>query len=153
MKITYKNGDLFYFSEKALAHGCNARGVMGSGVAKIVKEKYPEAYFAYRTAFETTGLQLGTTLWVKIGEKFIINAITQQDYGRKNKLYVSYDAIRKCIREINSVCFETQIPDGENITSVAFPKIGAGLANGDWEIIEKIIEEESIDFIPVVYCL
>ena len=34
-------------------------GVIGLWCGKIVKEKYPEAYFAYRTAFETTGLQLG----------------------------------------------------------------------------------------------
>ena len=35
---------------------------------------------------------------------------------------------------------------------VAMPKIGAGLANGDWDTISKIIEEESGHvWQPVVY--
>ena len=34
---------------------------------------------------------------------------------------------------------------------VAMPKIGAGLANGDWKTISSIIEEESKYFQPVAY--
>jgi O-acetyl-ADP-ribose deacetylase (regulator of RNase III) len=36
---------------------------------------------------------------------------------------------------------------------VAMPKIGAGLAGGDWNVIEKIIEEECKGVQPVVYYL
>ncbi|ESQ88966.1 hypothetical protein ABAC460_14390 [Asticcacaulis sp. AC460] len=36
---------------------------------------------------------------------------------------------------------------------VAFPKIGAGLAQGDWTIIESLIEDHSRHFQPVVYVL
>ncbi len=35
--ITYKQGDLMKASETYIAHGCNAQGVMGSGVAKAIR--------------------------------------------------------------------------------------------------------------------
>ena len=35
MNIIYKQGDLLECSEQVIVHGCNAQGVMGSGVAKV----------------------------------------------------------------------------------------------------------------------
>lgn len=34
MKIDYRIGDMFKGGHKFIAHGCNAQGVMGSGVTK-----------------------------------------------------------------------------------------------------------------------
>ena len=47
MKIEYRKGDLFQTEIKTIVHGCNAQGVMGSGVAKIIRDKYPKAYDRY----------------------------------------------------------------------------------------------------------
>lgn len=33
MKIIYKQGDLLSCPERVILHGCNAQGVMGSGIA------------------------------------------------------------------------------------------------------------------------
>ncbi len=44
MKINYVNGDLFATDIKTIVHGCNAQGVMGSGVAKSIRENFPKAY-------------------------------------------------------------------------------------------------------------
>lgn len=148
MKIIYKQGDLLECSESAIVHGCNAQGVMGSGVAKAIKEKYPEAYDTYKSVYETKGLDLGKVLICDTGTKVIFNAITQEFYGRSVKRrYVNYSAIEKAFRMINSVCKVS------GILHVALPKIGAGLANGDWNIIEKIIEKECTDVQPVVYVI
>jgi len=40
-------GDLFTTDCKVIAHQVNCTGTMGSGVAKIVKEKFPEVYKIY----------------------------------------------------------------------------------------------------------
>lgn len=140
-KILYKKGDVFSSPELYLAHGCNNRGVMGSGVARVVKEQYREAYEFYASA---NRLSLGDILPYKCNGKIIINCITQNGYGRDNYRYVSYDAIEMCIKEINTyVSLDTP---------VAMPQIGAGLGGGNWNIIATIIEETAT-FQPMVYQL
>jgi O-acetyl-ADP-ribose deacetylase (regulator of RNase III) len=145
MKIIYKQGDLLECTEKVIVHGCNSMGVMGSGVALAIRKKYPEAYDTYKAAYENGGLELGEVVGAYSGDKLILNAITQRYYGRdKLKVYADYEAIRDVFRSINEQC---------EYCSIAIPKIGAGLANGDWNVIEKIIEAECTDVQIVCYVL
>lgn len=117
-----------------IVHGCNARGVMGAGIALAIKNRWPHVYAAYRTQYEETGLSLGTVLYVPAEPKvFIANAITQDSTG--TGLQVSYPAIRECFHNIGEVARELSLP-------VHYPKIGAGLGGGDWEVISKIIDRE-----------
>jgi hypothetical protein len=43
-----------------------------------------------------------------------------------------------------------ELPD---VTEVGLPLVGCGLGNGDWSIISQIIEQEALDFTPIVYLL
>ena len=147
MKILYKEGDVCEAVEDIIAHGCNAQGKMGSGVAKAIRAKFPEAYDAY---IEEDELELGTVIAAFSNDKIIANCITQEFYGNDGRLYVDYDAIRQCMRELHAILMEPKGFGEPNLT-VAMPMIGAGLAGGDWAIIEKIIEEEFTDVEPVVY--
>jgi O-acetyl-ADP-ribose deacetylase (regulator of RNase III) len=152
MKIEYRKGNMFDTDIRVLAHGCNAHGVMGSGVARIVRDDYPGAYNAYVAAIKDAAYALtdtmGTIIPVETKGKVIINAITQHDYGRDGKRYVSYDAVSDAMRELNTYC-----AIWEEVTQVAMPLIGAGLGGGDWTVIEAIIESELTDVQPVVYIL
>lgn len=143
MKIIYKRGDLLQCDEKYILHGCNAQGVMGSGVAKVIREKYPTAYTTYLAGL----LQLGIVTYARQDDgKTIFNLISQEFYGRdSSKVYVSYQAIEDGIQRIN--WWASNIPD----VVIAMPKIGAGLGGGDWVIISEIIERESMNFQPIVY--
>lgn len=154
MKIEYIKGDLFSTDITTIIHGCNAQGVMGSGVAKIIREKYPKAYDRYRHKYEKIGeLFLGSNIIVPCGDrlndpenfKVIVNAITQTSYGKDGRRYVSYDAVAECMNDINRM-YEIY-----GITEVAMPKIGAGLGGGDWNVIEAIIESELKNVKAFVY--
>lgn len=125
MKIIYKRGNLLNTSYKLIAHGCNAQGVMGSGVAKLIKERYPIVFKAYRLKYQKDGLKLGTILPVYIGnKKWVINCITQEFYGKSfGKVYVSYEAIKQCMLDINKKF-------SKNYAEIALPMIGAGLGGG-----------------------
>src|SRR5690606_22930034 len=103
MDIIYKHGDLMQASERFIAHGCNAQGVMGSGVAKLIRDKYPEAYEQYVGIHKMQGLELGEVSWTENTEPHIvINIISQEFYGRDpNVVYVSYGALRKAFRYLN----------------------------------------------------
>lgn len=150
MKIKYKVGNLMEAEEPIIAHGCNAQGVMGSGVAAAIKKFYPEAFTEYRYQHEQYGLMLGDVIWVRCGQKIILNCITQDFYGRKEGTrYADYDAIRKCFKHINFM----NTHDDEKYDSIALPLIGAGLGGGDWSVIAPIIEEECVTIQPVVYVL
>ena len=141
-EIRYVKDDIFNFPGRFIAHGCNARGVMGSGVAKLIREKYPYAYKEYRSSFETKGLSLGEVQIVKCRDRTIINMILQENYGRDHKRYVSYDAVANAMVTIEEVLY------GEEI---AMPMIGSGLGGGKWSVIESIIKSELKTVQPYVY--
>lgn len=140
-----QTGNLLEVEEGILVHGCNAQGVMASGVAKAVRERYPQAFAVYRKAYEAERaagrphLTLGRVVWLTVSTQpklAVANAITQKFYGRNpNVRYADYDAIQKAFRRIGQVARQHQLP-------VHYPLIGAGLANGDWAVISAIINEE-----------
>jgi len=147
MDIEYIKGNLFETEHKVIVHGCNAMGRMGSGVARIVNNDFNEAYQAYRSEFETTGLELGTVVWAESNGYMFANAITQDRFGHDGKNYVNYDAIRACMEEVHGYCV------AHGYSHAAMPMIGAGLGGGDWEIISNIIEVAFINVQPVVYVI
>ena len=53
MLFNYYSGDVFSSGAQVIVHQVNCMGVMGSGVARIVREKYPEVYLEYKKAVET----------------------------------------------------------------------------------------------------
>lgn len=134
-------GNILSVQNGIIVHGCNAKGVMGAGVALAVRRAYPEAFKAYRQIFESEGLQLGTVNFVPINEHLVIaNAITQEDYNRSHgpECMIDYNAIRKCFRVIANEAKAKKL-------SVHYPMIGAGLGGGDWDTIQAIIEDELFD--------
>ena len=136
MTIEYIKGDLFKTPIKVILHGCNAKGVMGGGVAAIVKKVYPAAFEEYFHYCDDGFADLGTNCVVQDSGKVIVNAITQDGYGT-HKRQVSYDAIVSVFEKLEDdlkFCDEFE-------GVVAMPKIGAGLGGGDWDIIATIIEK------------
>jgi len=118
---------------------------MGSGIAKEIKETYPEAYAMDWSTTYGDKNKLGTFTWVKVQNKYfpekevcVVNAYTQYTYGRKEgEIYANYDAIKNVMIKINEFFSDTPITQ----LKIGFPRIGAGLARGDWNIISKLIED------------
>ena len=129
--LTIVQGDLLETKHAYIAHGCNCSGAFGAGVAKQIAQRWPKAKFLYLRSVP----KLGQVQAVRVSDDLMIfNCGTQQGYGAKGRQYVSYDAIRECMRAIKQM-----VPEKEK---VAMPKIGAGLGGGEWGVIEKIIWEE-----------
>lgn len=145
--IVYKKGDVLASDEKHIAHGCNCSGGFGSGFAKAVAERYPSVREGYLYRFNTRGWNLGDVQLIGVGDgsgRELANCATQQRYGKPTEgPYVSYPAIREVIRDLVK-----SWPSG-----FAMPKIGAGLAGGNWDIIAQIINEESGSVEVRVYVL
>ena len=138
--INKRKGNILNIEEGYIVHGCNAQGVMGSGIAKQIREKYPKVYSTYLLEYNENGLAVGSIIPVYINEKLcIINAITQEFYGRNPyKKYVSYFGVDTCFNRINRLI---QTDGTEIVNSLHFPLIGCGLANGNWDIVSKKINK------------
>lgn len=144
--INYVTGDLLGATQKVIIHGCNAQGVMGSGVARQIRARWPNVYEVYHLKHRVFGLDLGDIIPVAtLDGKIIVNCITQDGFGRTGNRYVDYDAIARCMEQINDRV------DNWDVSEIAMPRIGAGLGGGDWNIIEQIILIHAKNFIPVVY--
>jgi len=156
MKIEYIQGDLFNTEIDTIAHGCNAQGVMGSGVAKIVRDQYKEAYDYYIEVAKLGSekynriLPLGSIIPCEANGKLIINAITQESYGRAKQRYVSYDAVAQAMNRIER---RYGASSERSIGQIAMPQIGAGLGGGNWEVIAAIIEDELKTIKPFIYII
>ncbi len=128
-------GDITTVQHGIVLHGCNNKGVMGSGVAKAIRDKWPRAFTQYEDAYHSrTGLDLGQVIPATITPTLIIlNGVTQDGYGKDGKKYVSY----KAIAEVFSVAGRLA---SQHKLSLNFPLIGAGLGGGDWSVISDIID-------------
>lgn len=154
--IEYRKGDLFEDNPKIIAHGCNAKGFMGSGFAKQIRKKFPEAYndYAEYCRLREPTYLLGTNRVYTKGDVTIVNCITQQEYGIDGKRYVSYDAVNDCMSKLASaMVWKGVMGDWRPITEipVCMPKIGAGLGGGEWSIIEAIINHHLKEQHIIVY--
>ena len=143
--IKYVQGDLFTTEADIIAHGCNCRGGFGSGVAGQIALKYPKARHSYLDKFEEDGWYLGDIQPVLQWDgKYIVNCATQFAYLPRGICHADYDGVRLSMERLKAFA------QGKGL-SVAIPKIGAGLAGGDWAIIEKIISDVLTDYDITVY--
>lgn len=151
--IKYIKGDLLESTCDVIAHGVNCSGGFGSGIAGQIRQRWPDVWTNYGRKFMTPGWKLGDVQFVKCympDRLFLIaNCATQQYYGKMAKhgvVYVSYPAVERVMIELYEYHQETG-------ADIAIPKIGAGLAGGDWAIIESIIGDVFHDADINVYYL
>lgn len=134
------SGDLIHLAKNGefdlIVHGCNCFCTMGAGIAKGIKATFPSAYEADLVTARGDRAKLGTCSFADVERHgvrlIVVNAYTQFDYrGQGPK--VDYEAVRSCFRRIK---------EKHSGKRIGLPKIGAGLAGGDWDRIAAIIDEE-----------
>ncbi|MGH6882381.1 MAG: macro domain-containing protein, partial [Hypericibacter sp.] len=134
------HGDLLQFALDGrfdiIVHGCNCQCQMGKGIALSIKQRFPEAYAADCATSKGDPTKLGTISVAEIRREnrtfHIVNGYTQFHW-RGDGVKADYEAIRNVMRAVKAR-FAGK--------SIGYPKIGAGLAGGDWGIIAPIIEHE-----------
>lgn len=142
MKTKY--GNALEVTDGIVVHGCNAQGQMNSGIAGEIHQRFPSVYEDYHNQYNNGPLVLGDVILSppNFNEKrtfWVANGITQEFYGRDpNIQYADYFAIRQVFRSVYEHAKKMNM-------EVHFPKIGAGLANGSWDVIEQIIIQELKD--------
>lgn len=140
-KIKYINGDVLDPIHKfdAVLHCANCRNTMGSGIAKQIREKHPDAYDA-DTAFAEQGRnKLGVYSWGIRSDMsgFIINLYGQDSYGRE-KRQLNYEAIYSAMERFKN---HVALFSSKETYRIGVPYLmGCDRAGGEWSIIEAMIE-------------
>ena len=136
-------GDLLDSNVDYICHQVNCRGRMGSGIARQIRERFPEVYRVYSERYEdalrvldSPDRMLGSTDIVQIPgtNQHVVNMYSQRSYGYDGKRYISYKAFRYILQELKK-----DIPTD---CTIGFHKdIGCGLGGGNWKTISAMIEE------------
>lgn len=126
---------------KIIVHVCNDIGGWGAGFVVALSKRWSEPERAYRAWFrggESKGFRLGATQFVQVQpDLWVANIIGQRDIkrGPKGAAPIRYDAVREGLASVRQRAVELS-------ASVHMPRIGCGLAGGDWSIVSAIIDEE-----------
>lgn len=141
--ITEINKNLLELGEaEVIIHQANCFHTMGTGIAKAIKEMYPEAYEADLRTDRGRPSKLGEISYATRKliefpyERHIVNLYGQFYYGRKMR-YTNYEAVAIGLARIKKM-FENKV--------LALPfKMGCNNAGGDWRVVRAIIESELSD--------
>lgn len=131
---------------EVIVHGQNCIHGWGAGIAKSIARQFPAAKKA-DLATPKSKKKLGQFSYAICPTSngktvIVVNAYTQFDFGKGVKL--NYRAMEKAMQAIANKFLDK---------TIAFPKIGAGHAGGDWDRIRKILLDayKDVDSTLVVF--
>ncbi|MCA9488336.1 MAG: hypothetical protein KC621_00375 [Myxococcales bacterium] len=141
-QLTYRIGDAtrpIGQGPKIIAHVCNDIGKWGRGFVLALSGRWPEPRARYLAWFGTTDFALGNVQFVQVEpDLWVANLIGQHGIRRRaGDTPVRYPAIRAGLARVADFA-------SKQGASVHMPRIGAGLAGGDWGTIEPIVLEELV---------
>lgn len=137
--ITYISGDLFQSPAKVLVNTVNTVGVMGKGIALKFKQIYPEMFETYQDHCKRGELEVGKLFLYRTPYKWILNFPTKRHW--RNPSRVEY--IEAGLRKFREKYYGVSIP------SIAFPELGRGNGELDFEaevkpLMERYLQNFSI---------
>lgn len=142
--LKYKIGDLIKAAVdgevNVIAHCANCFNTMKSGIAPQIVKMFPEAGEVDQETIKGDRTKLGsaTGTYDEFHKVLVINLYGQYHYGyTKGKTYVDYVALRESFGVMRN--FMSQAIRSPRI---GLPRLGSGLAQGDWCTIEQTIKDE-----------
>jgi len=133
-KLEYVKCDLFKYIKTInkptiIAHVCNNRGKWGAGFVIPLEKNYPKAKEKYIKYYYCYGL--GETQLVQVEKDIAVANMIAQTLGGKRPLY--YNHLSSCMDRVAEIISADEI--------IICPKFGSGLAGGNWNFIEELIQD------------
>lgn len=125
-----------------VCHQVNCMGVMGAGLAKQIKDRFPEVFRVYKERCsiwrQNPQANLGHVQFCSAlgSDGYIIANIFGQLYYGTGQRRTDYSALRAGLRRVSEAFYNStiRIPYG----------MGCGFGGGDWEIVLGIIQDELV---------
>lgn len=132
--IKYMDGDIFESSLQTIVNPVNCVGVMGGGLAKEFKARYPKMFLLYKMKCDEGAIVPGALDYHAAPapwEHSILNFPTKMDWKDPSEysyIRAGLEAFTKQYKELG-------------INSIAFPALGAGLGGLDWHNVQLMMEK------------
>lgn len=150
--IKIVDGDLLQANIPLIAHQTNCLGVMGAGIAKAIKNKWPDVYIQYKDFckdFNYSRVLLGLAQLCKTNDspiKYVANLFGEYSYIEpivpNETRHTDYYALEQTLLALKDDCIASGIKE------IGIPyKLGCGLAGGDWDnvvypMLQKLFEKD-----------
>lgn len=129
--IYVTHGNIFESSAQVIVNPVNCVGVMGAGLAKQFKERYPRMFAKYQSCCMAKLLEPGKLMLCKESDKWILLFPTKNHWKDRSELIYIKQGLNKLVAEYQL----------RGIKSIAIPKIGCGLGGLNWEEVKPLIIE------------
>lgn len=134
--IEIKIGDIFDSEKQTLVNTVNCVGVMGKGIAKEFKRRYPNMFEDYKKLCKQQEIKVGKLTIYEANDIFskkkILNFPTKDHWKSPSKL----------TDVINGLDYFISNYKTWNITSIAFPPLGCGNGGLEWSYVGRIMYQK-----------
>ena len=142
MKIKYVIGDATSpqgKGDKIICHICNDIGAWGAGFVLAISAKwgYPEHHYRAKETYRLGDVDILSVDGDDDGNVlYVANMIGQHKVGMSKDgiAPIRYTAVADALEEVNEFAVK-------NNCTLHMPRIGCGLAGGEWKAIEAILEK------------
>lgn len=129
--ITYMESSVFESPAQTLVNTVNTVGVMGKGIAKEFKARYPRMYTEYRGLCDRRMLKVGQLHLWRSDTRWVLNFPTKTTWKLPSKIeYIEAGLVKFC-HSYKSL----------GISSASFPPLGCGNGNLDWADVKPLMEK------------
>lgn len=129
--LEYIVGDIFDSPAQVIVNTVNTVGVMGKGLALSFKHRYPEMFNAYRKVCEKKQLEIGKLMLYYAPDHWILLFPTKENWRNPSKLEYLEKGLKKFVGTYAD----------KGITSIAFPRLGCGNGELNWEDVRPLMEK------------
>ena len=137
--ITYVLGDIFTSPATVLVNTVNTVGVMGKGIAKDFKAYFPEMFKQYQELCESEELGIGKLFYYRGAHKSVLNFPTKRHWREKSSTSHIEAGLATFIEKYEDY----------SIKSIAFPQLGCGNGDLDWESQVRPLMEDYLGGLPI----
>ena len=130
--IKFAKGDILKANVEALVNTVNTVGIMGKGLALLIKKAFPEVFEKYRAAALNGDIQIGKMHVVPTGRLYpvyVINFPTKEHWKGSSE----YAFIERGLDDLVSIIKNL------NIQSIAIPPLGSGNGRLEWAKVKVLI--------------
>ena len=146
--IEFLPGDLFQTDMETIVITVNCVGVMGKGIAKVLKEHAKPAYEQYRELCDAGEMNLGKSVIYDepldvLDGKTILFFPTKYHWRSRSELFRIKEGLKHFAENY----------DDMGIKSIAFPALGCGHGGLNWNDVKPVMSEylEDLDIEIKIY--
>lgn len=132
--IKYLTGEVITTKSDYIAFPANTEGIMGSGLALDIKNKYPNVWVEYKRKCKDIGTGLfGTYIPINVVDSnLIILACFTQTSASHNSKTTNLNELKKIFKQLEKTTKEKK--------TITIPyRYGCGVNNASWNEVHKIL--------------